>query len=113
MTGLAVRPRLVTTSSPGSPGVTGAPLAGSSTSQTNSHSFKCNAPVASRHSKLIGPTSVRPWWSMTRAPHSRSIRPRVAGMWPPGSPATMTVRTGPSARSTSRLARATSASRSA
>ena len=60
ITGLAVRPRLVMTSSPVSPSGTGVPDAGSITSQMNSHSFRCKVPGASQHSKLTGPTSVSP-----------------------------------------------------
>ena len=52
---------------------TGAPVVGSITSQLNSHSLRCSPPGASQHSKLIGPTSVNPWWSMTRAPQPASI----------------------------------------
>jgi hypothetical protein len=60
MTGLAARPRLVTTSSPGWPSATGSSVAGSSTSPMNWLSLRGRKPPASQHSKLTGPTSVRP-----------------------------------------------------
>ena len=71
--------------------------------------------AASQHSKLTGPTSVSPWWSMTRAPQLRSMRSRVAGMLPPGSPATISTRTLLSEQrpAAARFSAATSASRSA
>ena len=69
MTGLAVRPRFVTTSSPGCPSGTDPLWTGSSTSQMYSPSLRWRNPGDSQHSKLSGPTSVNPWWSITpRAP---------------------------------------------
>ena len=65
------------------------PLTGSTTSEMNADSITCSTSCRAGHPKLTGPTSVKPCWSTTFAPrHNFSMSPRVAGMLPPGSPAT-------------------------
>ena len=66
----------------------------------NSPSITRRWPGSSSHSNPYAPISVMPQWSKTRAPHSSSMRSRVAGMLPPGSPATMSERTADPGRST-------------
>ena len=83
----------------------------STISQTNSLSSTCR-PWPSEQGWPKGPASVRPAWSIQRAPKPSSMRARTAGSEAPGSPVQSTRCTESSADS-SRCSTATSSRRSA
>ena len=88
ITGQPVRPSVVSSNSESSPSLAGWPDSIDRNSAINCASFT-KMPVPCLSGNPQGPTSVAPLWSITRASNPCSIRSRIAGIEPPGSPATM------------------------